>query len=469
MSREKDLAKNTVIISAGTFLPKLVTFITLPIMTSKLTKSEYGMYDMLLAVVSFLMPLVTVQIHTAAFRFLIECRSIDEERKKVVSCIYIFLIVPFTIMLFVSLGFLSDYDLETRLLFFVYFILEMLVNVTKQAVRGLSKNMVYSVSTIIQAVSKMLFIVLFVQVLNKGFEGAIISFILAEIICLCFLMLGGGLARDIGFRYFSAPVIKEMLQYSWPMIPTALSSWILDLSDRLVVFKAIGVEATAVYAAANKVPLILAAFQATFSFAWQENASLSIDDEDVENYYSSVFDMVFCMSMGIAGLVIASTPILFMLLIKGDYSEAYIHIPILLIGVLFSMLAAFFGGIYIAHKRTKDVGVSTIIAAAINLIIDIALVSKIGLFAASVSTLLSNLFLFTFRMYHVTRFQRIAYKYIKIIICIITVSAIGVICAMNKVEYNCLNFAFALIFAFLLNRKMINKVCAKAKNKFLQK
>ena len=45
MSRSSQFAKNTLILSIGNFLPKFVSFVTLPILTAYLTKDEYGTYD----------------------------------------------------------------------------------------------------------------------------------------------------------------------------------------------------------------------------------------------------------------------------------------------------------------------------------------------------------------------------------------------------------------------------------------
>ena len=77
MSREKQLAKNTLIISFGTFLPKLISLITLPLITGYLTKEEYGQYDLITTLVFLVLPIATIQIQSAAFRFLIDCRVYD--------------------------------------------------------------------------------------------------------------------------------------------------------------------------------------------------------------------------------------------------------------------------------------------------------------------------------------------------------------------------------------------------------
>ena len=70
MKREEKLLKNTLILSIGTILPKLAVFITLPIYTKYLTKTEYGIYDLIASVVLFLVPLITLQIQDGIFRYL---------------------------------------------------------------------------------------------------------------------------------------------------------------------------------------------------------------------------------------------------------------------------------------------------------------------------------------------------------------------------------------------------------------
>lgn len=91
MEREKALAKNTIIIGFGTFLPKVASIITLPIVTGSLTKAEYGTYDLLLTLISLVLPLATLQIQTAAFRFLVQIR---EKKKNVLVSLRISSFLP---------------------------------------------------------------------------------------------------------------------------------------------------------------------------------------------------------------------------------------------------------------------------------------------------------------------------------------------------------------------------------------
>ena len=104
MSRETKLAKNTFILAIGTFLPKLASFITLPILTGCLTKEEMGSYDIITVLVSLLLPTVTLQVSAAAFRFLIDVRNDQEKIKTIINTIYAF-ITPVSVISVIILFF----------------------------------------------------------------------------------------------------------------------------------------------------------------------------------------------------------------------------------------------------------------------------------------------------------------------------------------------------------------------------
>lgn len=468
MSRSTELAKNTLILSFGTFLPKFAALVTIPIITSHLTKVEYGTYDLITTLVALLLPVVTLQIHSAAFRFLIDCRDNREEKRKVISNIYLFLLPITIITLLVLYLFLPKINLGTKILIVLYFFVDILIMASQQVVRGLSNNKLFSISSVIQAFCNMFLVVVTVGTADWGLNGVLLSLIIAATIGLMILIIKGGIIRQIDLKLFSLSTIKQMLGYSWPMIPNTLSSWVLAASDRFVLTGFMGLEAVAVYAAANKIPQLFTSVQGTFIFAWQENASLALSDSDVEKYYSDMFDKIFCILIGIMAGLIGATPILFWLLIRGDYFDAYPQMPVLFMGMFFSALSAFLGGIYVAHKRTKNVGITTMLAAACNLLIDFALVKSIGIYAASISTLVSYMLLAFYRMHDVKKFQTVSYKYKKVIVCLAILVSMCVICWINNFSLNIVNFIIGCVFAVFLNRKLVKDIFKSIKARFLK-
>ena len=359
MSREGKLAKNTIILSFGTFLPKAAAFITLPILTGYLTKEEYGTYDLITVLVSLILPAATLQIHTAAFRFLIDVRDDFKQIKSIVTNIFAFIIPTSVIALFILFFFLPG-DFLIKLLICLYFLADILVNAARQVARGLAKNVFYSISAIVSSIGKLLFAAVFVWWLRIGLNGAIIALFSASTISLVYIVIHARIYRYIDFAYLSRKEIGSLISYSWPMVPNSMSMWVMRLSDRLVVTAVMGVAANAVYSVANKIPSLLTLAQSTFTMAWQENASVVSKDDDAGAYYSLMFRTMYDLMAGALGLLICATPLLFKLLIRGDYSEAYFQMPVLFLGMFFYSQSTFLGGIYVAYKDTKSVKSSSL-------------------------------------------------------------------------------------------------------------
>lgn len=461
MSREGKLAKNTLIISIGTFLPKLASFITLPILTGYLTQVEYGTYDLITILVSLLLPAATLQIQTAAFRFLIDVRDNEIDIKEIITNITVF-IAPTSLIALVVLYFcLFGHSVIIRLFICLYFLVDIVVNTTRQICRGLNNNLDYSISAILSALGKMVFAVICVRYLRLGLLGTVISLFVSSLFSLIYLLAKTKLYQYIDFRYFNMDKLKEMLKYSWPMVPNSMSAWIMRVSDRFVITIFMGVSANAVYSVANKIPSLLTLAQNTFTMAWQENASIVSKDKDASEYYSSMFRMMFDLMAGFFGLLIAATPVLFKILIRGNYADAYYQIPILFLGMFFLSISTFLGGIYVAYKESKSVGITTIVAAACNLILDLATIKWIGLYAASGSTLMSYIFLFIYRIIDIQKIVRVKYNRKHIILVLILMVTESVLCFQQKRILNMINLIFGCAVFWVLNKSFVKIVLQK--------
>lgn len=467
MSREKALAKNTIIMSIGTFLPKLTTFITLPIVTACLTQTEYGTYDLITTLVSFFLPMVTLQVQAAAFRFLIDVRGNKEQTKQIISNILAF-IVPVSLL---SLGVLyfALFTLPSivRWLICLYFFLNILVLTARQIVRGLAKNMLYSISAVVESVLNMILIVVTLTYANQGINGILLSLVMATLAGLLVLLVKGQILSHVDLHLLSKPLMKQLISYSWPLVPNVLSDWVLRLSNRMVITAFLGLNATAIYAVANKIPSMLTLVQNTFTYAWQENASLAARDEDEDSYYTSMFEVMSRLLSGATAVLIALTPLLFMTLIKGDYDGAYDQMPILFLGMLFSMYASFIGGIYVAHKRTVSMGLTTMAAAVVNLVINLLLIHWMGIYAASLSTLLAYFFLSIYRMWDILKYHQIRYKLRDMLRYLLFLLLMCIISWYNTGFGNLCNMLLGFSFAAYINKTLLISMMSSLKQSLL--
>lgn len=463
MSREGKLAKNTLILSIGTFLPRLASFVTLPILTGYLTQTEMGTYDLITVLESLFLPTVTLQIQAAAFRFLIDVRDDEEKIKEIVTTITAFMVPASLISLALLYFCMGRTTSSIRILICLYFLADIFANAARQVCRGLNENMEYSISAIVSALGKMIFAVICVYYLRAGLKGTVVALLMSSLFSLLYLVLRAKVYRYVQPGYFSKKKLIEMLRYSWPMVPNSMSAWVMRVSDRLVVTFFLGVEMNAVYAVANKIPGLLTVAQNTFTLAWQENATVVSKDRDASEYYSHMFRTMFDLMAGFFGLLIAATPILFKLLIRGDYAAAYNQIPILFMAMFFFTMSTFLGGIYVAYKESKSVGITTTAAAACNLITDIAAIRWIGLYAASGSTLISYLFLFIYRSIDVQRIVKVKYSLTHVLTILAIMTCESVMCFMQIPMLNVINLVLGCVVFMVINKSFVRAVLRKGK------
>lgn len=459
MSREKSFVKNTLILSIGTFLPKLAAFITLPILTDCMTQNQYGFYELILDLVSLILPTATLQIQTAAFRYLLDRREKKEDIKSIVTNIYAFILpvslISLVILYFSFHFFATGQPAEMKLMICLYFFADILVNAARQVARGLRHNMMYSISAIISATCKIVFAVVFVWGLRMDLMGAVLSLFLASAISFVILVFQLRLYRYIDIHLISKQQIKELISYSWGMVPNNMSMWVMRVSDRFVILGFMNYAAVAVYSIANKIPSILTLAQTTFSMSWQENASIVSKDKDVSAYYSSMFRTMYNFIAGFLGILISMTPILFRILIRGDYLESYPHIPILILAMFFYTMSTFLGGIYVAYMKTKSVGITTTVAAGCNFLINMIFIHSIGIYAASISTLVSYILLYYYRIVDVQKLVRVQYQHGHMLLILGIMIVECVLCIFNTPVLNILNVIIAMVVFALLNHSLI--------------
>ena len=96
-------------------------------------------------------------------------------------------------------------------------------------------------------------------------------------------------------------------------------------------------------------------------------------------------------------------PFIFPILVDKKYNAAYNQIPILMYAMLFRVLVGLYSCIYVAQKKAKKIAATSISAAVINLVVDLLLVHKIKVYAASVSTLVAFLSMFIFRYFDINK------------------------------------------------------------------
>lgn len=462
MNKNKILIKNTLILGIGQFVPKIISIIILPILTYYLTTSDYGIYDLIISFSNLVIPLFTLMVQQAVFRYLIETDDIKLQSKYITNTyitVFFFSIIWFilsTIYVFIFHG-----NFSLILIIFLLYFFQSIYDVNCQIVRGFGRNKEYSFSIIVYSISNLilLFLLIFFQCINV--LNIVVIMGLSYVISFLYLFFKAKIHKFINYSHINFPCIKKLLNYSIPMIPSSISLWIVNLSDRLIITKFIGSSMNGIYAAANKVPNLFGTAYSIFNLAWTELAARTIKEENSVDYYSKLFHNLYCFLIGTLLVLITLSPILFNLLINNKFVDGYWQMPILFLGVFFSSLVSFYGGIYVALEKTKRVGISSFIGALLNFTINIVCINSIGLYAASISTFISFLIIFLYRYYNLKRYIDIKYNFKEIFIGMFVLSIVIALFYSNKFTTFILSAIIAVVYNLKFNKiilYMFNKI-----------
>ncbi len=464
---KRDLFKNTMIIAIGKFSTQVLSYFLLPLYTSILTTSEYGTYDLLVTICIFVIPLITILLEESMFRFLVDEEKM-EGKIKVISTAVIYAII--STIIWCGLGFtvLSLLKYQYAFVFILYMISSILMKLTNGVSRGLSQIKIYSLSNFILSILTIGLNILFIAVFKWGVYGLLYSTIFANIITCLFVLLKLKVYKYIKTQSFSKPKLKEMLKYSFPLVPNNISWYIINISDRIIVVSILGSGINGIYAMANKFPNIMNNLSSFFHMAFRENAAVAIKKNNYEDYFNNIHDTIHNAFIAISVLIISILLFIFNIFIKKDYIEAYNYIPLLVIALYYGNMAGFYGTLFTAFKESKVIGKSTIIGAVINLAVHLGLIKFIGIYAAIISTLVSNLTVSMYRRYRLKDYLKL-YPIKNYYLSILMLVIVTFLYHLKNIYFNILSLLITLIYIFIANKGLIMDIKSMIIGKFNKK
>ena len=467
MNRFKELAKNTIIITIGRISTQLITFLLLPLYTAKLSTNEYGIVDFITTLVQLFIPIVSIMIDQGVFRYLLNCKTEEDCKKNISSAFVILSISNFAalvIFLIISLFYFSKYSIWVLLILIV----TAYSNFFLQVSRGLKRTTDYAIGSFVCSSTTILLNVICIVALKMGAIGMIVSTFLGNVLCNIYLYFKLKMYKYISVYNFDKKIAKQQLKYSIPLIPNQLSLWIMNSSDRLIVSWFLGMSANGILAISHKFPSIFMTFYNIFQLAWHETGTIHYNDDDRDEFFSKMFDSVITVFTILCCGIIVVLPLVFDILINKKFFEAYYNIPIYMIAFLFNIVIGFLGVIYVATKKTTEIAKTTIIAAAINILVNILLVNKIGLYASSFSTLVGYLITMIYRIKDSKKYLNIKFNMKKLFVMTMILIIYVVIYYFNNKILSIIGFILFIPLILFLNKSLIKstfKVLKERKNK----
>jgi O-antigen/teichoic acid export membrane protein len=196
---------------------------------------------------------------------------------------------------------------------------------------------------------------------------------------------------------FDKSLLKQMMAFGLPNIPTYLFVMMIELADRKILEAMRGLEEAGLYSAGYKLGMFMAVVTGAFRFAWQPFLLSHAEESDaprlfarVLTYYVLICGFLFLsLSFLVPLLVTTNLPGVGDAIIDRRYWAGLGVFPIILLAHAFDgIYANLMAGVYI-KKKTALLPWVTGIAAAVNVGGNLLLVPVYGMWAAAWLTLIA--------------------------------------------------------------------------------
>ena len=396
------LVSNTILFAVSNFGSKLVSLFIQPYLTYALESPDVmGVTKLMQAVTNLLIPVVSLGVSYAVIRF-----GLDKNQDKA----SVFMNGLATILLGFGLMVLCWPAVRLipnaagyLVLLYLCVLASCLRTLCTQFIRARMRNRLVAADGVMTTASLLLFYLLFLSVLNMGATGYLLALFCSDLCSAVFVFVAGGCGKFFDLRQFDRPLWGEMLRYCVPMIPAAISFWIINASDQFYVqamCDGVGGRSSEAWVGLLGVgyflPQLITFVGQFFYEAWQLSAVT--EEEERETFFNRVFrafaSVLFCCA---AGIIWLCQPL--MNLFRADYFEAWQFVPFLVLASMCTCLNNFLNSVYVVYKRSSSSLVTMLAGAALNLVLNYLFILWFGPVGVTSASFLSLLLVFLLRAY----------------------------------------------------------------------
>lgn len=405
-SKTKQLAFDTVLFGISTFGSKILVFLLTPLYTAILLAEEYGTADLINTTVNLIYPVLTLAITDATLRFALDknCpkRAVLGNSVVITATSLLLLLALFPVVQ--SIPSEITHQLSR---YWVYFVVTYgMYNLHlcfANFVKGLGKTKLFAIGGIVQTLTVIVCNIYFLLIAKIGLQGYLLSIILGFSVPTVLLFFAGGLYRYLFPLKLDMALLRSMLRYSIPMIPTLLA-WSINMYINKYMLIGLlpageGLGASGIFSVANKIPSLLTAVLSIFTQAWQLSAISNMNDGDESAYYTTIYRAMHLVALGGCLVIVPFSKLASAIVFDESYYSAWQHIPFLTLSAFFSCLCGFLASAFRAYKKTGHLFLSVSLGAVVNILLNLLLIRTIGVVGASIATACSFLVTWAIRMH----------------------------------------------------------------------
>lgn len=398
--RVRTFVKDSMILAVSNAGARLVNFLLLPVYTSVLAPSVYGITDLTINIAYLFVIPMSMQMQWGLQAFFHDGEGDAYQSQLVSTCFAFFAgaaslaFLPLLVLRPIASAVLGDSSYGSVLALGVVFAVALLLYIpleTATRMRGRTSRLAAYNLVKVALVVALTLASIFVFHMR---DTALIFSNAAAVGAVALLFLSDN-ASLLSPAAIDPALLKRMLLFSAPLVVSASLVWVNSFSDRYVIDWFHSKGEVGLYGIANRLTNVLSVFSWGILAAYAPFASANALDDASRARYRVSFDLA-AMFLALACFIasVFSKEIIGLMTAQA-YHGAYVAVPFLMYGMLFYIMANLVGYAFTIKKVGKWYVAVNFACAAANLALNLALVPKYGYVAAAVTTLASYVIAFS--------------------------------------------------------------------------
>lgn len=467
----KQLAGDSLIYGVSGIIGKMIGIFLVPIYTRLFSPEDYGIIN-LINISFFLIGILVVSALDNSFaRWFYDSKEESDHKKSFAVYIWFQLIIATVLSLIIILS--SPWISHTffkeagKPIYIILPALSLVANILPVALINWYRVQRKAVSTVIftiaQTITSIGLTILFVIIFRWGIAGVFAALTISSSLfsIVVIIQLKGWLS----FSFFSKIRLKVMLKFALPMIPAALSYWLLNNTDSyFILYFTKSTSEVGLFGIGAMMASLLSLFTGAFQQAWGPFAFSIIDNPDAKKVYANVF-LLFGYIMGLlAALLMLFAPEGLMIFTTPQYYDSAWVAGILgynLILIGFSYIAII--GISI-RKNTAPYGMAMLYATIITVILNFILIPRFGKEGSALATVIAQLIVPVYLFYIGQKVYPIPYRFAEVVVVVIVL--LGIVVSIRFIQFD--NLTMQIFIKTIIALLMIVTVILLNKRSFIQ-
>ncbi len=386
------IIKNSAIYLGSSILNKSIPFLLLGILTKYLSPAEYGIVSIFQITITFFTAIVGMAINTNISKNFFQFEK--SKMAKHIGNIMLVLVASTTIILVITciatLFFNEIFSIPViwirimPLLSFMFMVNTINLTILRMEGRAYTYGIFEISNTVVNMSLTIALLVFYSYGWYSRAYGILGAYLLFFVIGIIFIYKSGYIRYNVDWKE-----IKLILKLSVPLIPHALGSIVIAMSDRFFIERMVGLKAVGIYTVGYMFGMVVMLFTDAFMKAWSpwffKRLSKPGEEQKTKIVHYTYLYIIATMLLALAVTVLGQFVLPYF--VDEEFYGAKKYILWVAIGyVFFGVYQIFF--LYLVHiGKTSFLAISTVIAAVLNLILNYALIVHFGTIGAAYATI----------------------------------------------------------------------------------